>query len=130
MDLSDFHSLITINSKVVLYHHFNSFQATDFFWYPPASIRKPVVFWCFQGVSKEISSMKWVKEKQTKYFKRWSWAWGAAAGQHMFRLKTVANGMDILHTILTHVLKIFDKKPRYTVIRPCENTYIVKLLTF
>ena len=27
---------------------------------PPANIRKPQVFWWFQGVSKEISGMKWV----------------------------------------------------------------------
>ena len=26
----------------------------------PENIRKPVVFWCFQGVSKEISGMKWI----------------------------------------------------------------------
>ena len=38
---------------------FNPFNATDLFWYPPENIRKPLVF-CFQGVSKEISSTKWV----------------------------------------------------------------------
>ena len=27
---------------------------------PPENIRKPLVFWCFQGVSNEISGMKWV----------------------------------------------------------------------
>ena len=27
---------------------------------PPENIRKPLVFWCFQEVSKEISGMKWV----------------------------------------------------------------------
>ena len=26
---------------------------------PLESIRKPLVFWCFQGVQKEISSLKW-----------------------------------------------------------------------
>ena len=38
----------------------NPFHAADLFWYPPENIRKPQVFWCFQGVSKEISGMKWV----------------------------------------------------------------------
>ena len=28
---------------------------------PPENIRKPVIFWYFQGVQKETSSMKWVK---------------------------------------------------------------------
>ena len=28
---------------------------------PPENIRKPKVSWCFQGVSKETSDMKWVK---------------------------------------------------------------------
>ena len=32
---------------------------------PPENIRKPLVFWCFQGVSKEISGMKWVKALQS-----------------------------------------------------------------
>ena len=27
---------------------------------PPENIRKPLVFWCFQGISKENSGMKWV----------------------------------------------------------------------
>ena len=35
----------------------NPLHATDLFWYP----WKPEVFWYFQGVSKEISDMKWVK---------------------------------------------------------------------
>ena len=26
----------------------------------PTNIKKPLVFWCFQGVEKEISGMKWV----------------------------------------------------------------------
>ena len=37
----------------------NSFHATGLFWYPPEN-RKPKVFWCFQGASKESSAMKWV----------------------------------------------------------------------
>ena len=32
----------------------NPYYATDLFWIPE-------VFWCFQGVSKEISGTKWVK---------------------------------------------------------------------
>ena len=39
---------------------FNPFHATDLFWYPE-NIRKLRVFWCFQGLSKEIIGMKWVK---------------------------------------------------------------------
>ena len=27
---------------------------------PPESITKPLLFWCFQGVSKETTGMKWV----------------------------------------------------------------------
>ena len=38
----------------------NPFHATDLFWYPLKNIRKPEVFWYFQGVSKEISGMEWV----------------------------------------------------------------------
>ena len=33
----------------------NPFHATDLFWYPLKT--------CFQGVSKEISGMKWVKKR-------------------------------------------------------------------
>ena len=36
----------------------NPFHARSFL-IPPENIRKPLVF-CFQGVSKEISGMKWV----------------------------------------------------------------------
>ena len=39
---------------------FNPFHATDRFWFPREKIRKPLVFLCFLGVSKEISGMKWV----------------------------------------------------------------------
>ena len=28
---------------------------------PPENIRKPLDFWCFQGVQKETSNMKWIK---------------------------------------------------------------------
>ena len=39
---------------------------------PPENIRKPEVFWCFQGVSKEISGMKWVKIiKNYSYTRHW-----------------------------------------------------------
>ena len=41
---------------------------------PPENIRKPVVFWCFQGVSKEISGMKWVKQNIVKI--AFSLPWG------------------------------------------------------
>ena len=34
-----------------------SFHATDLFWYPPENIRKPLVFWCFQGYQKR--SVAW-----------------------------------------------------------------------
>ena len=33
---------------------------------PPENIRKPLVFWWFQGVSKEISGMKWVNQNQKR----------------------------------------------------------------
>ena len=39
--------------------YLNTFHATGLFLYPPGNIRKPDVF-CFQGVWKEISDMKWV----------------------------------------------------------------------
>ena len=38
---------------------FNPFHATGLFRYP----LKTSVFWCFQGVSKETSGMKWVNEE-------------------------------------------------------------------
>ena len=37
----------------------NPFHATDLFWYPWKH-QKTRGSWCFQGVSKEISGMKWV----------------------------------------------------------------------
>ena len=43
-------------------------HATDLFWYRPENIGKLEVFWCFQGVSKEISGMKWVKGSTSKNF--------------------------------------------------------------
>ena len=39
----------------------NLFHTTVSF-YTPENIRKPLVFGCFQGVQKETSGMKWVKE--------------------------------------------------------------------
>ena len=33
---------------------------------PPESIRKPEIFWCFLGVSKEIGGMKWVDRWRSK----------------------------------------------------------------
>ena len=45
-----------VNQKVV-----NQFHATGLST-PPENIRKPEVFSCFQGVSKETSAMKWVNE--------------------------------------------------------------------
>ena len=38
----------------------NPFHATGLFLHPPENIRKPLVFWCFQGVQKETSGLKWV----------------------------------------------------------------------
>ena len=38
---------------------------------PPENIRKPEVFWCFQGVSKEISGMKWVKNISKQNYEKW-----------------------------------------------------------
>ena len=40
--------------------YFNPFHVIDHFWYP---LKTSEVFWCFQGVSKEISGMKWVNVK-------------------------------------------------------------------
>ena len=39
---------------------FYPFHATGLFQYPPENIRKPMVFWCFQRVSKETNAMIWV----------------------------------------------------------------------
>ena len=36
------------------------FRATGLFLYPPESVRKRKVFWCFQGVWKDTSEKKWV----------------------------------------------------------------------
>ena len=46
----------------------NPFRATGLFRYPPEN-RKPKVSWCFQGVSKETSGMKWV-DVYSKYCTR------------------------------------------------------------
>ena len=52
-----FHELIT--------NHISSFWPISFHWsllITLENIKKPRIFWCFQGVSKEISGMKWVKK--------------------------------------------------------------------
>ena len=35
-----------------------------FFIAPMKTSENPLVFWCFQGVSKETSGMKWFNEKE------------------------------------------------------------------
>ena len=35
-------------------------------FYTPENTRKPLVFWCFQGVLKDISDMKWVRAFSVK----------------------------------------------------------------
>ena len=40
---------------------FNPFPGTGLFLYFLKYIRKPEVFWCFQGALKESSAIKWVK---------------------------------------------------------------------
>ena len=40
----------------------NTFHATDLFWYPLKTSENHR-FWCFQGISKEISGMKWINVK-------------------------------------------------------------------
>ena len=47
--------------KIEMHVHFDPFHATDLFWCPLKTSEKLKVFWCFQGVSKKISGMKWVK---------------------------------------------------------------------
>ena len=34
----------------------------------PKNIRKPLVFWCFQGISKETTRIKWVKTQMNLIF--------------------------------------------------------------
>ena len=47
----------------------NSFYATCLFRSPlPLQPRLPQFFWCFQGVSKETSSMKWVNKVKLQVF--------------------------------------------------------------
>ena len=45
----------------------NPFHATDLFWYLPENIRKPLIFWCFQEVSKEVSGLKLVNLKENQF---------------------------------------------------------------
>ena len=54
---------------------------------PPENIRKREVFWCFQGVSKEICGMKWVNAdkpwQRPKYIsKKWLW-WLVLVSDHL-----------------------------------------------
>ena len=42
----------------------NPFNATNLFWYLLKISEKQRFLWCFQGVSKEISGMKWVKQEE------------------------------------------------------------------
>ena len=34
----------------------------------PETSRNPLVFWCFQGISKETTRMKWVKTQMNLIF--------------------------------------------------------------
>ena len=52
--------------KIEMHVHFDPFHATDLFWCPLKTSEKLKVFWCFQGVSKKISGMKWVKRPSNK----------------------------------------------------------------
>ena len=47
-------------AKIFFLDTFNPFHATDLLK-SSENIRKPEAFWCFQGVSKESSSMKLLK---------------------------------------------------------------------
>ena len=57
-------NLVRIGAFMLFPRMINPFLATDLFWCPSESIRKLLVFWCFQGVSKEISVMKWVNDSK------------------------------------------------------------------
>ena len=50
-------SLVTIGLHYIIFGQYS-------ISIPPENIRKPEVLWCFQGVSKEISGMKWVDDLQ------------------------------------------------------------------
>ena len=52
--------IATLKISIVLF--FNLFRATDFFWYPLKTSENQV-FWCFQVVSKEISGMEWINDR-------------------------------------------------------------------
>ena len=51
---------------------FNAFHATDLFWYPLKTsgaikwYQGVCLLWCFQGVSKKVSGMKWVNGRSSK----------------------------------------------------------------
>ena len=51
-----FHQFFKVPPKVLLTHF-----TAPFLYIPPENIRKPEIFWCFQGVQKETPGMKWVK---------------------------------------------------------------------
>ena len=51
----------SFNFAKTIHETVNPFHATDLL-IPPENIGKLEVFWYFQGVSKEISGMKWFKE--------------------------------------------------------------------
>ena len=56
----------------------NLFHATTLF-ISPETITKPQVIWCFQGVQKEVSAMKWVivetRSHLIHFTKMWKVAW-------------------------------------------------------
>ena len=61
---------VSWNSAILSFDMKMLYQPISCHWsllIPPENIRKPLVFWCFQGVSKEISGMKWINSTLVSY---------------------------------------------------------------
>ena len=88
------------------------------------NIREPLVF-CFQGVQKDISGMKWVnvvRAKGSQHKSRWGlWAWSDSWLQWHVTLAKFGNNFDIY---LSLICRVKITKLGYRGYQPCQIVWI------
>ena len=70
-----------------------------FHWIPPENVRKPMVFWRFQGVQKWNIGLKWVN-RQVKIQKKNSWLVYSASNWTCMKLLQQNNNNTYLNPII------------------------------
>ena len=75
---------------------------------PPENIRKPEIFWCFQGAQKENSDMKWINEVlHTASLFRGVWMRNPAGiyllKRHIYQLKRHRRPSGVFHVNFEHI---------------------------